>query len=89
MAKAAAIGVTSVAMPAMGTGVGRFPIERAAQVMVEEARKAAESGGSLSRIVFVLRDVEEEPVTVPADGHDRAAWERLDALRRAEGGNDD
>ena len=55
-AKAAEIGATSVAMPAMGTGVGRFPIERAAQVMVEEARKAAKSGGSLSRIVFVLRD---------------------------------
>jgi len=56
LAKAAEIGATSIAIPAMGTGVGRFPIERAAQVMVEEARKAAASGGSIGRIVFVLRD---------------------------------
>jgi O-acetyl-ADP-ribose deacetylase (regulator of RNase III) len=55
-AKAAEIGATSIAVPAMGTGVGRFPIERAATVMMKEAKKAAQSGGSLERIVFVLRD---------------------------------
>ena len=56
LAKAAEIGAKSIALPAMGTGVGRFPIERAAAVMVDEARRAAQSDGSLERIVFVLRD---------------------------------
>ena len=56
LAKAAEIGATSVAIPAMGTGVGGFPMDRAAQVMVDEARKVAQSGGSLDRILFVLRD---------------------------------
>ena len=56
LAKAAEIGARSIALPAMGTGVGGFPMDRAAAVMVEEAKRAAQSGGSLERIVFVLRD---------------------------------
>ena len=56
LVKASEIGATSIALPAMGTGVGGFPMERAAQVMVDEARKAGELAGSLTRIVFVLRD---------------------------------
>ena len=56
IAEAARVGATSVSLPAMGTGVGGFPMDRAAQVMVAEARKSAASGGSLERIVFVLRD---------------------------------
>ena len=56
LAKAAEIGARSIAIPAMGTGVGGFPMNRAAQVMAEEAHKAASAGGSLERIVFVLRD---------------------------------
>jgi O-acetyl-ADP-ribose deacetylase (regulator of RNase III) len=50
------IGARSIALPAMGTGVGGFPMERAAQVMVEEARRAAAAESDLERIVFVLRD---------------------------------
>lgn len=56
LGKAADIGAKSIAFPAMGTGVGRFPIDRAASVMVEEAQKAARAGGSVERIVFVLRE---------------------------------
>ncbi len=56
LAKASEMGAESIALPAMGTGVGRFPLDRAAQVMTDEARKAADSGGSLKRIVFYLRD---------------------------------
>jgi O-acetyl-ADP-ribose deacetylase (regulator of RNase III) len=56
LAKAAEIGATAVALPAMGTGVGGFPMDRAALLMTEEARTAAQSGGSLERIVFVVRD---------------------------------
>lgn len=57
LAAAARIGARSIALPAMGTGVGGFPMDRAAVVMVEEARvAAAEPGTSLERILFVLRD---------------------------------
>jgi len=56
LAKASEIGAKSIALPAMGTGVGRFPMDRAAQLMTDEAWKAAASGGSLKRIVFYLRD---------------------------------
>ena len=56
LAAAARIGARSIALPAMGTGVGGFPMDRAATVMVGEARQAAASGGSVERIVFVLRD---------------------------------
>jgi O-acetyl-ADP-ribose deacetylase (regulator of RNase III) len=56
LAKAVEIGATSIALPAMGTGVGGFPMDRAAVVMVEEAKRAAQQDGSLERIVFVLRD---------------------------------
>lgn len=56
LAAAGKVGATSIALPAMGTGVGGFPMERAAHVMVEEARRVEKSGGSLKRVVFVLRD---------------------------------
>lgn len=59
LAEAARAGATSIALPAMGTGVGGFPIERAARVMVEEARRVA-AGGSLERITFVLRSPETQ-----------------------------
>lgn len=54
--KAAEIGAKSIALPAMGTGVGGFPMELAASVMAEEARRAAAAESRLERIVFVLRD---------------------------------
>lgn len=48
-------GARSVALPALGTGVGGFSLERAAEVMVEEARRVVDTGTSLERIVFVVR----------------------------------
>jgi O-acetyl-ADP-ribose deacetylase len=62
LATAAEIGAKSVAFPAMGTGVGNFPIERAARAMVEEAVRAAGAGSSLERITFVLRTAEAQQV---------------------------
>lgn len=44
------LGVHSVAFPALGTGVGGFPLERCAQVMLEEVTTFS---GSLT-VVFVL-----------------------------------
>lgn len=47
---AESLGVKSVAFPALGTGVGGFPLKRCAQVMLEEVLK---SPGSLE-VVYVL-----------------------------------
>jgi O-acetyl-ADP-ribose deacetylase len=46
------LGVNSLAMPAFGTGVGGFPIERCAELMVTEAR--AFEPENLERVVFAV-----------------------------------
>lgn len=46
------LGAHSLAMPAFGTGVGGFPIERCAELMVTEAR--AFEPESLQRVVFAV-----------------------------------
>jgi len=46
----------SVALPAMGTGVGGFSMEEAARLMVAQARAFADRDHRLERIVFVVRD---------------------------------
>jgi O-acetyl-ADP-ribose deacetylase len=46
------LGAESVALPAFGTGVGGFPLEECAGIMVEEAR--AFEGQSLRRVVFAV-----------------------------------
>jgi O-acetyl-ADP-ribose deacetylase (regulator of RNase III) len=53
---AAKAGAKSVAFPALGTGVGGFPIKRAARVMVGAAL-GVEDAGALERVVFVCRDM--------------------------------
>lgn len=57
LAAAARAGARSIAFPALGTGVGGFPLERAAALMVEEAARFAAAGSSLERILFVVRGV--------------------------------
>ena len=42
----------SLALPAFGTGVGGFPLDECARVMVEEAR--AFEGSSLQRVIFAV-----------------------------------
>ncbi len=48
------LGVTSMALPAFGTGVGGFPIDECAKVMVEEVRRFAPTAQNLTRVLFVL-----------------------------------
>jgi O-acetyl-ADP-ribose deacetylase (regulator of RNase III) len=50
-----AVGAGSIALPALGTGVGGFPIDECARIMIEEAHAHIDSGSKLERIVFVLR----------------------------------
>ena len=49
-------GLESIAFPAIGTGVGGFPMDRAAEVMIDEARTFLEHATHLKRVVFVLFD---------------------------------
>jgi len=52
--KADDLGATSLALVAFGTGVGRFPLEDAARVEVEEVRRHLDGGSGLERVVFAV-----------------------------------
>jgi O-acetyl-ADP-ribose deacetylase (regulator of RNase III) len=52
LAKAEELGARSLALVAFGTGVGRFPLDEAARIMVGAARE--HDGGSLERVVFAV-----------------------------------
>jgi O-acetyl-ADP-ribose deacetylase (regulator of RNase III) len=48
------LGAKSLALVAFGTGVGRMPLEEAAEIELEEVRRHIEAGTGLERIVFAL-----------------------------------
>ncbi len=48
--------LASIAFPALGTGIAGFPIERCAQVMLEEVRDHLNRATTLELIEFVLFD---------------------------------
>ena len=56
--RAKELGLKSMAFPALGTGVGRFPYSKAAEVMIREVREHLAKGGSLEEVVFVLYEEE-------------------------------
>ena len=53
---AAERGLKTIAFPAIGTGIARFPMEDCAQIMLEEAARHLEGPTSLETIYFVLFD---------------------------------
>jgi O-acetyl-ADP-ribose deacetylase len=57
LAKAEELGCSSLALVAFGTGVGGFPLDEAARIMVGAAR---EHEGELKRIVFAVRGDDAE-----------------------------
>src|SRR4051794_30926982 len=57
LAKAEELGCRSLALVAFGTGVGGFPLDEAARIMVGAAR---EHDGSLERIVFAVHGDQAE-----------------------------
>ena len=59
LAKAEELGARSLALVAFGTGVGGFPIEEAARIMVGAAR---EHTGELETIIFAVHGEEAERV---------------------------
>ena len=46
----------SIAFPAIGTGIARFPLERCAQVMFDEVRRHLSGATTLERVEFILFD---------------------------------
>lgn len=55
MARAREIGAVSVAFPALGTGVGGFPLEEAARITVDTVRDELERSPSIDSVTFALR----------------------------------
>ncbi len=55
MARAREIGATSIAFPALGTGIGGFPLEEAADVTVRTLREELEAGNGIEHVVLALR----------------------------------
>ncbi|MBE9482168.1 MAG: macro domain-containing protein [Chloroflexi bacterium] len=50
------IGVKSIAFPALGTGVGGFPLDECAKIMISEVRQYLTRKTGLKRVVFALYD---------------------------------
>ena len=46
-------GITTIAFPAISAGVYRFPLERAAKIAVEEARRFLKSHLAVRKVIFV------------------------------------
>jgi O-acetyl-ADP-ribose deacetylase (regulator of RNase III) len=46
----------SISFPAIGTGVGGFPVELCAKIMINEAVEFLQNAKNLNRVVFVLFD---------------------------------
>jgi O-acetyl-ADP-ribose deacetylase (regulator of RNase III) len=55
MARAREIGATSIAFPALGTGVGGFSLDEAARITVETVRDELASSPAIEQVVFALR----------------------------------
>ena len=50
------LGLKSMAFPALGTGVGGFPLDECARIMISEVRQYSAKKTGLERVVFVLYD---------------------------------
>jgi O-acetyl-ADP-ribose deacetylase (regulator of RNase III) len=55
MARAREIGATSIAFPALGTGVGGFPLDEAARITVETVREELAGSPQIEHVIFALR----------------------------------
>jgi O-acetyl-ADP-ribose deacetylase (regulator of RNase III) len=55
IARVRELGLTSVAFPALGTGLGGFPLADAARIAVAAIRDELEAPSSLEHVIFALR----------------------------------
>lgn len=56
LARAKELALASIAFPALGTGVGGFPVERAGKVMLAEVARHCRGETTLREVVFCLFD---------------------------------
>ena len=54
--RADGLGIKSLAFPALGTGVGGFPLDECARIMMGQVFKHSAGKTGLKRVVFVLYD---------------------------------
>jgi len=50
------LGIKSIVFPALGTGVGGFPLDECARIMISEVRQHSTRKTELRRVVFTLYD---------------------------------
>lgn len=50
------LGIKSLVFPALGTGVGGFPLDECARIMISEVRRYSAGETGLDRVVFALFD---------------------------------
>ena len=55
MARAREVGATSLAFPALGTGVGGFPLDEAARITVQTVRDELAHSPTIDHVIFALR----------------------------------
>ena len=55
MARAREIGATSIAFPALGSGVGGFPLEEGARITVQTVKDELAGSPTIAHVVFALR----------------------------------
>jgi len=72
-------GLTSIAFPALGTGVGGLDIEECATAMVGAVRDHLTSGSAISRVVFVVRGTNPIDKTPRADTFRREIERQFEA----------
>ncbi len=54
--QAVEFGIESIAFPALGTGVGGFPMDECVRIMLDEVRDFTRSHAGLKKVIFVLFD---------------------------------
>jgi O-acetyl-ADP-ribose deacetylase (regulator of RNase III) len=65
-------GLKTIAFPAVGTGIARFPMQECAEIMLREAAEHLRNGSSLETIYFVLFDEDATEIF-------ERTWKRLQA----------
>jgi O-acetyl-ADP-ribose deacetylase (regulator of RNase III) len=50
------VGIKSIAFPALGTGVGGFPVDECARIMINQVLEFSTKKTGLERVVFALYD---------------------------------
>jgi O-acetyl-ADP-ribose deacetylase (regulator of RNase III) len=84
LALAEAHGCATIAVPAIGAGIAGFPLQRCAEVLLEEARAHLAAGSAIEEIRFVLFGEPAYRVFEMVNDAARVAeqMERLEAARR-------